>query len=411
METASIDKTDTVVNLPLLAPDPVRLPVKQPGSVERPSRARVKARRGYGVIISAFLFIVVPTSLAAYYYFSVASNQYVTEFKFAIRGIEARGKDALAAASGVPALELAGDAFIVTDFIGSPEIVTKVNAKVDVRAIYANNSYDWFARLPAEATVEDLNVYWKKMVHPHFDFLTGIVGVTVKAFTADDALKLSQAIITESEEMFFRISERGRADSVRFADQELARAEANLNRVRDQLRALRQKERLLDPNRTAVATTDLSSRMKEELTRMNAELSTMASYLPPSAPQIVMLKNRARATEEQLRKLDGAAGTQAAGDAQGRQDALPGVLAKYESLGSEVAILEKSYAAALEGSQHARAMADRKTAYLATFVEPTRADSALFPERSKNVLIAFAAALTLWLLGLLIVSSVRDHLM
>ena len=410
METASFEKTDTVVNLPLLAPDAAQPLVKQPGTVQRPSRARPKARRGYGVIVSALLFIVVPTCLAAFYYFSVASNQYVTEFKFAIRGMESRGKDALAAASGVPALELTGDAFIVTDFIGSPEIVSKVSQKLDVRAIFSNDAYDWFARLPAQATVEDTNLYWKKMVHPHFDFLTGIVGVTVRAFTADDALNLSQAIIAESEDMFFRISERGRSDSVRFADQELERAETNLNRVRDQLRDFRQRERLLDPNRTAGATTDLTSRMKEELTRMNAELSTVSSFLPQSAPQIVMLKNRVRATEEQLRKLDGA--NSAAGDpGSGKPGALPGVLAKYESLGSEVVILEKSYAAALEGSQRARAMADRKTAYLATFVEPTRADAALYPERAKNVFIAFAIALTAWLLGLLIVSSVRDHLL
>ena len=374
-------------------------------------RERSRFWRRFFLLLSVLVIIVLPTALASWYYAFVARDQYVTQFKFAVRGgMTAAGKGGgLSSAIGAAGAEFIGDAFVATEYITSPDMVDKANKEMDFQALFGASKGDFLMRLRADATKEDMQKQWRWMVVPSFDVVTGIVTVTVNAFTPDDALKLAELITRHVNTMFLKMTEQSRADAVRFAKEEVERAQKYVEKTRADLRNFRETQRLLDPGRTAQASTDLSGSLRANLTAMNADLATMSTYMAPNAPQIMVLKTRIRSVEEQLRKIEGS-GT-GGGTGGSKPEILPAVLAEYEGLQATHTSAEKALAEAFDSLQRANAQADRQTTYLALFDKPVRPEAALYPERIKNTSIVLAIALAIWLIAMLIYSSIMDHLL
>ena len=97
-------------------------------------RARPRRRGNPLLWMSAVLFIILPVLGAAYFYATVASDQFISEFKLSVRGPEAGG----GAGAGGGAAVIGGmisDAFVVTELINSRQMVADVSADIDLRKI------------------------------------------------------------------------------------------------------------------------------------------------------------------------------------------------------------------------------------------------------------------------------------
>ncbi|MBV8337833.1 MAG: lipopolysaccharide biosynthesis protein, partial [Alphaproteobacteria bacterium] len=57
-----------------------------------------------------------------------------------------------------------------------------------------------------------------------------------------------------------------------------------------------------------------------------------------------------------------------------------------------------------------RMNADRQQIYLATFVQPTLPEKALYPRRVLSLTLVFVVAFVVWGIGGVMFRSVRDHL-
>jgi capsular polysaccharide transport system permease protein len=371
------------------------------------SRARARQRGGRAIVMSAILLVLAPILGASWFYATMAADQYVSEFKLSVRGPE-RASDFGGGGGSAVIGGMIADAFVVTELINSRQMVADVSKDIDLRPIFASAKGDWLSRLRLPASQEDLVEHWKKTVAAHFDMLTGIVTVSVRTFSAEESLLIAKAVAKAADQAVFKMSERARQDMVRFADDEVGRAEAKLQTTRLALRDFRIQEQIMDVNKSAAASSDLASKLREELSRMNQELTTMSRYLAASAPQIQVLKTRISSTENEIARMSRSIGE---GAPRSSSEPSPTVLAQFESLNAELQIAEKSYASALEGRQKAQANADRRTTYVTLFVEPSLPDAAAYPQRMASVLLVAVMAATAWFLMLLIVSSVRDHLL
>jgi capsular polysaccharide transport system permease protein len=373
--------------------------------IVRPSARR--RRRGPWLALSALLLIAGPTLLAAGYYAMMATDQYIAEFKLSVRGgVERGGGDGAASAAMVGGMM--SDTFVVTELINSRQMVADVGNDVDLRAIFANPKADWWSRLRLPASKEDIVDYWRKVVFAQFDMLTGIVTVTVRTFTPEDSLKLARAITKAADQAVFKMSERARQDLVRFADDEVKRAEAKMQVSRIALRDFRVQEQIIDAGRTAQASSDLAGKLREDLSRMKQELATIAPSLAPTAPQVTLLRSRIASTEAEIGRMGRSIGE---GGSKSASELSPTTLAQFDSLNSELDLAQKSYAVAQEARQRAQNAADRRTTYVTLFVEPALPDASLYPQRTQSVLMVGLMSLITWFLGLLVVSSIRDHLL
>jgi capsular polysaccharide transport system permease protein len=358
-------------------------------------------------VLSFIALVLLPIMVAAVYLFVIATDQYVSEFRFSLSSIDPPRLDPLSLLAGNASHSPAGmESQIVVQYITSRAIVDQLDASLDLRRMFSPPEADWWARLPRPTSIEALVLYWRGQVDPFYDPANGTVVVRVRAFTPAEALQLAKTIVAGSEQLVNELSARARHDTVRNAEAEVAQAEARLKTVLADIRAFRDREGLIDPGKTAEATGTLAARLRDELVRTNADLTTLKSYMRDDAPAVKVLKARIRSIETQQRVV----AHDLTDPDRSRNDTLSRQLGSYEQLESERRFAEAAYQHALQGLDQARANADRQQVYIASFVPPSLPEEALYPRRWRTLAVVALIAFALWAIGGLAVQSIRDHL-
>jgi len=372
----------------------------------RSSFGRLRRRSWLGWF-SFIIFVAVPAVTAAVYYFFVAADQYVAEFRFALRSAEPERHDPVLFFQESIAPSVMGlDSFVVVQYLASRAIIDDLSTTLDLREIFSRSEADWPVRLDLPVSIEELVRYWKRQVDAFFDATNGTIVVRARAFTPQDALKLAEGILASSERLVNELSARARRDALRNADEEVGRAEKRLKSALTRLREFRDKEGIIDPRKTADATVALAGRVRDELVRAGTELSTLKHYMRDDAPSIKMLEARVQSLEGQRRAVE----SEVTDTEKTRSEALSRVMGSYEQLESERAFAENTYQHALQALDRSRINADRQQVYLATFVQPTLPEEALYPRRLQSFAVASGVAFVVWMIGGFILQSIRDHL-
>jgi capsular polysaccharide transport system permease protein len=357
--------------------------------------------------LSFVVFVVVPVAIAAAYYFLVAADQYVAEFRFALRSAEPERRDPALLFPESLAPSLAGlDSYVVVQYIASRAIIDDLSRTLDLRKIFARPEADWLARLDPPVSIEELVRYWKGQVDAFFDATNGTIVVKARAFTAQDALDLAEGILGSSERLVNEMSARARGDSLRTAEKEVSRAERRLKASLTRLREFRDSAGIIDPRKTADATIALAGRVRDELVQADTELSTLKHYMRDDAPSIKILEARIQSLEAQRRSVEG----EVTDTEKTRSEALSRVMGSYEQLESDRTFAENAYQHALQELDRSRVNADRQQVYLASFVQPKLPEDALYPRRWRSLGTVFVIAFTIWAIGSCTIHSVREHL-
>jgi capsular polysaccharide transport system permease protein len=402
-------------------PVPAPAPAVPPAAIARPSlpsvwrrlapaagdpRAPRPARPSWRGLSFAAL-VVLPTAIAAAYYFAVAADQYVVEFRFTLSTIDPPRLDPLSLFAGnVIQAPATLESQILVQYIRSRAIVDAINPSLDLRRLFAPPAADWWSRLHRPAAAEDLVRYWRGQVDPFYDPADGTVTVRVRAFAPRDALRLARVIVGASERLVNDLSERARRDALRQATAEVTRAQTRLAAVLGQIRAFREREGMIDPVRAAAATSQLADRLEGALVQTRAELATLKTYMRDDAPSVRLLEARIHSLEAQRRRLGRAL--------TGLDPAPPGTLShligSYEELESRHSFAEAAYQHALQGLDAARANADRQHVFIASFIPPSLPEEPLYPRRWRALGTVALMAFAVWGIGGLAVQSIRDHL-
>ena len=357
--------------------------------------------------LSFALLVLLPVTISSAYYFLIAADQFVAEFRFSLSSVERPRFDPLSLLTGgAPHSAAALESQIVVQYMTSRAIVDDLNATLDLRHVFSAPYADWWARLPVPAPVETLVRYWKGQVDPFYDPASGTVTVRVRAFSSTDALQLARAMVALSERLVNDLSMRARRDTAHHAETEVAQAEGRLQAVLGEIRAFREREGVIDPSEAAKASGLLAARLRDELVRANAALSSLKSYMRDDAPAVRVVKARIRALEIQQRVV----ARDISDPEKSQAGGLSHLLASYEQLENERRFAETAYQHALLGLDQARADADRQQVYIANFVPPSLPEEALYPHRWRCVGMVALVSFTVWAIGGLVVQSVRDHL-
>jgi capsular polysaccharide transport system permease protein len=400
--------------LPVASADATALPAPADGGERALAHERgfapsftARAHRAPLVLLSFLLVVAAPTAVASAYYFLIAANQYVAEFRFGLRSSEPVRTDTGALLSGGAApLQTVIDSYAVAQYIGSRAILDDLGQTLDLRRMFSTTAADWPARLHLPVTIEELIIYWQRQIDAFFDPVNGTIVVRARAFTQHDALALAQGILGSSERLVNDLSLRARRDAVRSSERDVSAAEHRLTLALAHLRDYRDKEGLIDPHKAADANSALDARLRDELVRADTNLSTLREFLRDDAPTLKVLEARIEALKAQQSAVE----SEATDTAKTRSETLSRLMGDYEELEGERRFAETAYQHALEALDRARMSADRQQIYVADFVPPSLPEEALYPRRLRSVLIVFIAAFVTWAIGGLTVRSVRDHL-
>jgi capsular polysaccharide transport system permease protein len=365
-------------------------------------------RRRFPVRLLSFVVVVlVPVALATVYYFLIAADQYVAEFRFALRTVEpVRAEIGGILQGSVAPSPIGVDSYAVVQYLGSRDVIDDLGKTLDLREMFSRPEADWLARLELPVSIEELVRYWKSQVDAFYDITNGTVVVRARAFRPDDALQLAQAILASAEQLVNDLSARARRDTLRNSEKEVRRTERRLKTALTRLREFRDREGIIDPRKTADATQALAGRIRDEIVRADTELSTVKHYMRADAPSVRMLEARIQSLQTQLRSVE----SEVTDTEKSRSEVLSRVMGSYERLESERTFAEKAYQHALEALDRARMNADRQQVYIAGFVQPSLPEEPLYPRRFRDVGIALFLCCAVWLIGAFAIQTVREHL-
>ena len=289
----------------------------------------VRSRRRSRLRWLSFMIVVaVPAVIAAAYYFFVAADQYVAEFRFALRSAEPERRDPnLFLQESLAPSPIGVDSYVVVQYLASRAIIDDLSTTIDPRQMFSRSEADWPARLDPPVSIEELVRYWKGQVDAFFDATNGTIVVRARTFTPQDALKLADGILACSERLVNDLSARARRDALRNAEDEVGRAEKRLKSALTHLREFRDKEGIIDPRKTADATVALAGRVRDEIVRADTELTTLKHYMRDDAPSIKMLEARVQSLEAQRRAVE----SEVTDTERTRSEALSRVMARTSS--------------------------------------------------------------------------------
>ena len=394
--------------LSVVSPQPAPVADQEPPRYALPPLPQSKPEPNHGAIISFAICVILPVLLAIGYYGFVASNQYVAEFRFTVKDNTPSSTGAmnnLLSMVGGAASVNSHDNYLVADFLTSREAVEELQKRINVVDLYAKSEADWWSRFNPAQPMERFVLYWQKMVSAQYDQITGIATATVRAFTPQDALLVANTMVTLSEELVNKIANRSQTDSVRFAQREVERAEERLKQIRAKMTEYRNRVGVIDPNASVAASNaTLIQTLRSNLAQMETQLATLQRQdLQPNAPVIVALKNQIKSTKEQLQNTEAMVGQSQDGSP------LSTVMAEYEQLDLERQFAQTMLTSTLQALDQARATAASQHLYITPYVRPSLPTSSTYPRRVLSVAGVGLLAFAIWLIGLLIVRSIRER--
>ena len=364
-----------------------------------------RARRGDRLlriarIVSFVAVVALPSLAVAGYYLFLASDQYLSEARFTVRGGMPPKLDGIGSLTGVPSILIIQDTQIIMNYIQSRSMVEQLETSVGLRSLFSNSAVDFVSRLKPDAKIEKFTRYWKSMIDLSVQMPSGIVVFTVRAFSPDDASRIADAALEASELLVNQMNDQMIKDTLAVSEKERQRAEVNLARTRASLEKARNEEGTLSADKSADAFGGLITSVRGDLAKMQQDYDTQRHYVGENSPVIRNLQAKISAANEEIAKLQ-ANLTQ--NPSEGATKNLAGSMSKLEHATLENQIAEKMYASSLALLEHARLASETKLMYLNTFVRPVSAQESKYPRRFLNTGLFVVFALATWaaLVGLM----------
>ena len=357
----------------------------------------------------SFVFVVVLPVAASFGYFQfLASDQFISETRFAVRGATESliGADALAASGlgSLAGLNVNQDVFIVADYIRSQKIIDDLSKEIDLRAIFSTPRADFLTRFDLSQSSEDFLRYWRKAVDPEVEVLSGILTLRVKTFSITNSVRLATAIRARCDAIVNHLLDAMRRDMTKRGEAEVKAAMDRLALRRARLEQFRNARMAIDPLDSAHSLSKTITDLRRDLIEVEVKLASARDSLDPDSPQIKILASDRSILASQIAALEGKITGAAA-----NPSTAAAALAEYDRLEVDKTLAEKRVTLAEKLLDNAREDANRQHIYLVSIEDPTTPQSSLFPRRGFAVLTIFLAAFTFWSVVSLTVAGVRDH--
>ena len=384
--------------------------VQEAGGAAAPATVPARARaRHWGALAGFVALVLLPFLATVAYLYGRAADEYHSETAFSIRSEEAgAGAAGLLGALTQIGKGGASDTDILFEYIRSQEIVQAIDAKLDLRTIWNRAGTGWRTGDPVfilgdDPSVEALLAHWQRMVEVAYDSAAGIINVTVRAFTPEDAQAIAREIMAESSALVNQLSDQSREDAVRFTRDGLAEAETHLRTVRQALADFRRAHNIVDPSSDVASQSGLLNALNQALAQALVDRDVLMSYAAEGDQRVIQANRRIDAITDRIGEERRTLGV------TGVAGSLPEVIGRYEELLVDLEFANTAYTQTLAAVSGARAEARRQSRYLAPHIRPTLASTPLYPRRALLAGLTGFFLLLGWGALMLVYYNVRDN--
>lgn len=369
--------------------------------------ARVRTR--HVAIAFSFVFhVCLPLLIAGWYLWDRAEDRYASTVGFTIQqdqsftlaGPLTTAFSALGGGGGSP------DADIVYEYLHSQTLVSAIDADFDLRAHYTQfHDSDPIFALSPDATLEDMVAYWERILKVSYDDGSGLIELQLFAYDPQTAQSIARMILEKAGVLINDLNAQARADSIRYAQQDLEQAQTNLSDARAALVAFRTRTQIVDPATDLAGRLGIVNTLQQQLAEAFVEYDLLSQSTGDQDPRILQAQTRIDVIRARLSQ-------ERANVARGQENETgadyPTLLAQYEDLSVTSEIAEQSFRVALGALEAARAEASRQSRYLAAYIPPTLPQSPSAPDRPLVLALIALFAMLSWSICVLIYYSLRD---
>lgn len=350
--------------------------------------------------------ILVPMLLATAYYTIFAADRYVSESSVALQ----RSGGDMSALPGA-ALMLAGlgapdrsETLYLLQYMRSLALLKELDAKLNLRKHYEAERLDLLSRLWGGTSQERFLDYYRSRVAVSVDDASSTLTVRVQGFQPAFAQQLNKAILAASERFVNEMAHSLARERLDFGEHELSRAADRLQAARTEVLAFQNKNGLLDPRVQAEASGALSAQMQASISKSEAELRGLRSFMTEDSPQVKALRAQIAATQVQLE----AERTRATGGGA-QSDHLGELALEFQALRMRAEFALDAYKITLSAIETARVEATRKAKSLVVIEPPSLPETAEYPRRLYDLATLLVVCSLIYLVTRLVIATIREH--
>ncbi|WP_323769364.1 capsule biosynthesis protein [Antarctobacter sp.] len=413
-EPAQPVKPDTKVQLPqTIKPEKQQLPSTETISpaerraaeilqIQRELAAR-RRKKMMLLMVRLAAFVLLPTVLAGYYFYAMATPMYSTKSEFLILKAENTGGAMGSLFSGTQ-FATNQDAIAVQSYLTSKDAMLRLDRDEGFKAHFSQEFIDPIQRLDPDPTNEEAYALYKRHIEIGYDPTEGVVKMEVMAANPQTARDFSRALIGYAEERVDNLSFRKRSNAVTDAEQGLLDAEAGRREAQEKLVRMQQDGNVIDPEGRIAALRSQINTYELQLQEKQLQLQALLDNNRPNRAKVDGTEGDIRRLETLLTRLNREMTTATTGE-----ESLAEIAVQIKLAEADLATRDLMLQTALERLEQARRDADSQARYLTTSVEPVASEDPSYPRKFENTILAFLIFGGVYLMISLTASILREQ--
>ena len=366
--------------------------------------ARRRRKRLAFLAMRLALFVMLPTAIAGWYYYRVATPLYETVSQFQIQMADMASSMGGGSALASSPMATNTDAVAVQSYLTSREAMLRLDEDQGFRRAFEDPSIDPIKRLEEGATNEAAYDVYNDTVKISYDPTEGMINLRVIAPSPQLSQEFSLALIDYAEGQIDQLTSRLRNDQMQGARDVYADAEAKVLAAQQRVQELQENMGVLDPLAEGSAVMGQIAQMEAEITDKRLALNQFLSNERPQQSRVNALRGEIQRLEEmiaqtRLRMTEG----------NDQRRSLAAITGELRIAESDLATRQGLLAAAAEQMEAARIEANKQVRYLSLSVSPVAPDEATYPKAFQNTLVAFLIFSGIYLMLSLTASILREQ--
>ncbi|MBY5933914.1 capsule biosynthesis protein [Tateyamaria omphalii] len=372
-------------------------------NIQRDITRRRRKKMGLLLVRLAF-FVILPTFLAGYYFYSIATPMYATKSEFLI--IQNEGSGGAGPLGGLLPTQFAtnADSIAVQGFLQSKDAMLRLDRDVGFKTHFTQDWIDPIQRLSDNPTNEEAYKTYKKNVKIGYDPTEGMIRMEVAAANPQVSAEFSSQLIDYAEQRVNNLSAQKRDDQMRDAREGFERAEAERRAAQENLVRLQIEGSTLDPEGVIASLRTQISTVETQIIEKEIELASLLNNARPNQSRV----DGARGTLDILKDQLAALNNKMTDVSQG-ENSLAELAARIQIAQADLASRDMMLQSALQQMEQSRVEATRQVRYLTVAVEPIAPEEPTYPRAFENTILAFLVFAGIYLMISLTASILREQ--
>ncbi len=367
--------------------------------------ARRRRRRLALLAVKLAFFVFLPTFLAGYYYFRIATPMYETHSEFVIQQADSSTSQALGGLFAGTSFATSQDAITVQSYLLSREAMKRLDREYGFKAHFQQPFIDQIQRLEPSGSDEAAYRIYRKRVKIGYDPTEGIIKMDVSAASPEASREFSEALIRYAEEQVDQLTQRLREDQMKGAREAYLEAERKLKEAQARVLELQKKRGVLSADAEVAARMQQIAAFETRLRDRRLELAQLLDNPRPNPTRVEVLKKTILRLEEQIREMRSEL-TQGTSTSE----SLAQISGELKVAEADLSTRQLMLSQALQQLETARIEANRQVRYLSLGVSPVPPDEPTYPRAFENTLLAFLIFGGIYLMASLTASILREQI-